>query len=233
MPIPNGWNRYPETCQFCDQYLPPGTGPIIRNKRKKIWYIQHPGCPGKHPWQLYRNGWIYVCTGAGPNADLIKVGSTGINPSERVAEYFMMSDAYPAGANANNVMVWAAFTEDDRLQAEHRVHKKLSADRVKEFGREIFRTPLPIVLEVLAEVVSSMIEQYAWSSIFGGYAYGYPVMTRARLDQKIFQQTKEIEKQSQQIREMMEELEALKQERAELQAAIARLMPAGDSSVRH
>jgi hypothetical protein len=143
--------------------------------------IVHPDCPGKRP----RDGWVYVCTGGGVKRDLIKVGATGVNPSDRVDEFFVSNHEPLDGEHPllprplfsyllppNDVMVWAAYTLD-RYRDERRVHKALAAYRVREYGREVFATTLPTALQALAEIVSGMIEQYAWGD---DYPYGYPMV---------------------------------------------------------
>jgi hypothetical protein len=137
------------------------------------------------------------------------------------------------GTRFASIQVWGAYSEA-RKKDENRVHKALSSYLVPEFGREIFAAPLPTVLQAVAEIVSPMIEQYAWSREFFyrdenkdvsaiSATYGYPLTTRASLERTTNWQTKEIEKQMEKLKAMQQQMEEMQKERDQLKAVIERL----------
>lgn len=242
-------------CPKCHELIGPGEGMFRRNRwcdttKLGKWHFEHPGCPGQPYWKLHKDGWIYVCTGCGPKHDLIKVGETGVDPSDRVTELFESNrtaifgkDIFYAGAPFAAIQVWGAYT-DDRRRDEKRVHEKLSAYLVPERAKEIFAAPLPTVLEALAEVVSPMIEQYSWSRDFfyrdenkdvsGVTAtHGYPLTTRASLERETRWQTKQIEEQAEKLKVLQQQVEEMQKERDQLKVVVERLTPPGDSLMRH
>jgi hypothetical protein len=152
-------------------------------------------------------------------------------------------DIFHDGTRLASIQVWGAYT-DDRKRDEKRMHERLSPYLVPEFGREIFAAPLPAVLDALADIVSAMIEQYAWSMEFlyrdaskevslVSATYGYPLTTRASLERATNWHTKKTEEQTEKRKAMQQQIEELQKERDQLKAVIDRLTPPGDRLVRH
>ena len=247
LPAPLQANTRPWKCPKCGELLGPGEGLFRRNRwcdvsSKGRWYFEHPGCPGKPRWHTEKDGWVYVCTGCGPKADFIKVGSTWNGPSDRVTDLYRDNQTHTFGAAIfydgvplAAIQVWAAYT-DDRWRDETRTQEKLRPYLVPEFGDEIFAAPLPTVLDALAEIVSPMIEQYSWSREFfyrdadqeitqASDIHGYPLTTRASLERTTTWQKKKIEKQTEKLSALQQQVEEMQMERDQLKALVERLTP--------
>lgn len=179
--IPEGWNRFPTQCRLCGEFLEAGAGPMRRIEglasRSAYWLIEHPDCPGIRPWRQQKSGWVYICTGVGPDSALIKVGSTAGSPSDRVTELF--GYYFPCFVSLREtVRVWGAHDADNRYKAETRVLKALHgylAPNDLELGKEVFTAPLPLALRVLESEVSGVFEFFPWASPEGRYRPPTPI----------------------------------------------------------